>query len=212
MASLADVARQVQARRRHEQPAQRLPTLILMTDAERLPDPEPAVARLPRGAAVILRHYGAPNRVLLAHRLAQICRRRGLLLLVADDARLAVRVGAHGLHLPEFRVRTGRRRWTAWCRRDWLVTAAAHSPRALYLAARIGANAAILSPVFSTASHPDGATIGARRFGLWVRRAPLPVYALGGLNPGRAMRLCHATVVGFAGISGLVPYGQTQVR
>ncbi|MBE0530944.1 MAG: hypothetical protein IH626_08955, partial [Rhodospirillales bacterium] len=41
--------------------AHRLPLLILVTDEARLPDPAAAIRRLPPGAAVILRHYGAPD-------------------------------------------------------------------------------------------------------------------------------------------------------
>ena len=61
--------------------------LWLFTDARRLPDPRPSVARLPRGlAGVVLRHDGEPGRAALGRDLARICRARRLVLVVAGDA------------------------------------------------------------------------------------------------------------------------------
>jgi thiamine-phosphate pyrophosphorylase len=172
-----------------------LPALLLLTDEVRLPDPLAAAARLPRGAGVILRHYGAPDRAALAARLAALCRRRGLVLLVAEDWRLAAAVRADGVHLPE---RTQRR---FRVRRGWLLTAAAHSAPALVRAARLGARAALLSPAFPTSSHPGRPALGPTRFARLAQAAPLPVYALGGVTAARARRLRAA--VGVAAIGAL---------
>ena len=177
----------------------RLPPLILVTDAARLPNPLTAAARLPAGAAVILRDYDAPDRFELAMALAILCRARRLRFLVAADARLAARVGADGLHLPEGLIPRARRRWP----RNWLITAAAHSPVALWRAWRVGADAALLSPVFATASHPGAGTVGALRFTAWSVASPLPVYALGGISAGTARRLTDSRAVGLAGIGGM---------
>ena len=76
-----------------------LPPLWLFTDANRLPDPRPAVARLPKGlAGVVLRHDGAPDRAALGRDLARLCRARRLTLVVAGDVRLAASLRA-GVHL-----------------------------------------------------------------------------------------------------------------
>src|SRR5206468_2169139 len=106
--------------------ARRLPPLLLLTDARRLTDPLPAAARLPRGAGVVLRHYGEPGRAALAARLARLARARGLKLIVAGDLALARAVGAHGLHLPERAPRPPGAR-----PRGFLLTVAAHSLPAL---------------------------------------------------------------------------------
>ncbi len=177
-----------------------LPALILMTDSERLPDPEAAVAALPRGSAVVLRHYGSPDREALAQDLAILCRRRGIRLLIGADARLAAAVGAGGLHLPEAIAQRGPGRWRRWRRPEWLVTAAAHSASALLGAARAGADAAILSPVYPTASHPGVVPLGPLRFAALCRESPLPVYALGGVTAADARRLILGGAAGLAGI------------
>lgn len=174
-----------------------------MTDGIKLPDPFPAAAALPRNSAVILRHYDSPCRSELAREMAALCRRRRLRLLVAGDARLASAVGADGLHLPEEQARQGPGTWQAWRRPDWIVTAAAHSPAALRRAAYIGADAALLSPVFATASHLNISPLGSLLFESWCRSGPLPVYALGGISSATAPRLSAGCCCGLAAIDGL---------
>ncbi len=176
-----------------------LPACILIVETERA---EAAMARLPRGSAVILRDYGAPDRAARAARLAAACRRRRLRLLVGGDARLAVAVGASGVHLPEAALRHGDRRWRLWRKPGWIVTAAAHSPAAMAQARRAGVDAALLSPVFATISHPDARTLGPLLFAVWVRRGSLSTYGLGGVNVRTARRLMHSGAVGIAAISG----------
>ncbi len=178
-----------------------LPALLLLTDARRLPDPLPAARRLPRGAGVVLRHYGLPERKQLARELAAICRLRDLVFLVAGDGALAAEVGADGLHLPEALAGQARR----WRRRrpDWLITVAAHGLPALHAAAACGADAALLSPVFATASHPNARVFGPLRFARLVRASRIPVYALGGVDAVSAPRLIDSGAAGIAAISGL---------
>lgn len=189
-------------RLRRPRATRRLPGLLVLTDPERLAEPVAVAERLPRGSALVLRHYGAPGREALARSLARVCRRRRRLFLVAGDDALALRVGADGVHWPEGLVRPRRRR-----RRGWLVTAAAHGPAALRRAARAGADAALLSPVFATASHPLARPLGSLRFAAWVRRASLPVYALGGVTNATVRRLVGSGAAGVAvvGAAGATP-------
>ena len=178
----------------------RLPSVLLLTDQWRLPDPLPSVAALPPGAGVILRHYDDVGRERLGLALRRLCRRRGLWLLIAGDWRLAARLGADGVHLPERQVGRG---VPPPRRPDWLVTAAAHSRAALWRAARAGADAALLSPVFATASHPEATVLGPLRFAALAGAAPLPVYALGGVDALTGKRLNRSGAAGLAAISGL---------
>ncbi len=181
-----------------------LPDTILMTDEKRLADPIPVIGGLPANSAVILRHYGAPDREELAVRLTAAARKHGVTVLIAADARLALKVGADGLHLPEALAARGPGVWRLWRRPGWLVTAAAHSPGALYRADRAGADAVLLAPVFTTASHPLTRPIGTLRFSAWCRQRPIPVYALGGVSPVNRRRLKDSDTRGIAGISGFL--------
>ncbi len=183
--TLAAWARRLNLRAPH------LPATILIVDRARLAEPQAAVRRLPAGAAVLLRDYGAADRPAFARALAVLCRRRRLRFLVAGDWRLAARLGA-GLHMPEALAR--RRRGHGWR------TAAAHGRAGLERAARAGAGAALLSPVFPTASHPGAPALGAVRFAALVRASRIPVYALGGVAANSAPRLAGAGACGIAAI------------
>ncbi len=191
--SLATGAVRLNARRR-------LPVLVLMTDLARLPDPVAAASRLPPGSAVILRDAGHPARLDLGKALAEVARRRGLLLLVSGDAGLAIRLHAQGLHLPEAEV--GRAPGLRRRHPRWLITGAAHSRAAITKAGRLGLDAVLLSPVFATASHPGGDFLGPLRFHALTRGARLPVLALGGVDAASVRRLPKDTA-GFAAIGAL---------
>lgn len=188
----------------------RLPALILVTDELRLADPSGVVARLPRGAAVILRHYGLGDaeRAALARKLRRLTRGRGILLLIAarggGASDLARAVGADGIHLPEWRVRRGAWRALSGCKPNMLVTAAAHSWTALRRASAGRADAVLLSPVFSTVSHAAARPLGALCFAAWVRMSGVPVYGLGGIDRRSAARLRLTGACGIAGIGGLI--------
>ena len=180
--------------------------MLLISDEARLPDPLPLMRQLPPGSGVVLRHYGAPNRLALAQAASRLARRRRLVLLVAGDWRLAARLGAQGLHLPEGLARHGvLAPALGWVRRTKrLLLVACHGDMALGRARWLGADAAVLSPVFATTSHPGAPSLGAVRFGLVSRRAGLPVLALGGITGRSQPRLPRGSAAGFAAISGFL--------
>jgi thiamine-phosphate pyrophosphorylase len=142
---------------------------------------------------LVYRAFDAPDRLEIACTLAAIARRRGLVLLVGADDRLAARSGAAGVHLPERLAGQALR----LKRPGWLITAAAHSPRA---ARRAGIDAFVLSSVFPSASPSAGAPLGPLRFAARVRSASAPAYALGGVDDARAGRLRMTGAAGIAGI------------
>jgi len=182
-------------------PPPALPSLIFMTEEARVPDPVAAAAALPKGTAIILRHRDEKRREALARALAPLASRRGLVLLIAGDPGLATRVGAGGVHFPEARIAEASH-WRV-LRPHWLITAAAHSERALLEAARAGVDAALLAPVFPTRSHPGGAAIGPLRLRSIAARARLPLYALGGIGAENISRLAGAKLAGIAAIEAL---------
>ena len=174
-----------------------VPPLWLFTDARRLPDPRPAVRRLPRGlAGVVLRHDGVPNRAALGRDLVRLCRARRLVLVVAGDARLAAALRA-GVHL-----RGGR--WPGPIRTRRFVTSSAHGWPDLLRAQKAGAALAFLSPAFPTASHPGAPALGPVRWTCLARAARVPVAALGGIDPVLLRRLPRRTCRAIGAIGALV--------
>jgi thiamine-phosphate pyrophosphorylase len=172
-----------------------LPALFFFTDPERTPDPVRAAKRLPRGAAVVYRHFGAAERTRTARRLARACRAHGLFLLIAADPDLARRVGADGVHWPEQRLPARRAADAAA-----LVTVAAHTAEGVARAAAFGADACIIAPVFPTRSSSGRRPLGLFRASQIARAAALPVIALGGVNADTARLLAGR---GFAGVAAV---------
>ncbi len=200
-AELERIARRLGARGAARKGARRLPTLWLFTDPDRTPDPAAAAARLPRGAGVVFRGFGRADAEARAREVATVARRRGLVLLVGLDARLAARVGAAGVHLPERALRLAPHLRRS--RPDWIVTVAAHGPRALASAQRAGVDAVFLSAAFASRSPSAGAALGSVRLARLARSVRTPVVALGGVGAGTARRTAGAGVYGLAAVEAL---------
>jgi thiamine-phosphate pyrophosphorylase len=165
-----------------------MPLVLFTDDSGR--DWVAAARRLPRGSAVVIRARDAGARAALFEMLSPL---PGLKLLVADDPALAA--AADGLHLPQARAQEA----THWRARhsDWIITASAHSLRALMNLAHV--DAAFLSPVFATSSHPGAASLTPVRAAFIAAAAPVPVYALGGITARNAGLLAPA----FAGLAAI---------
>ncbi len=163
--------------------AKTLPALWLISDARNDAGLERALARLPRASGFIYRHYHLPDAERLARfrALRRIARARGHVVILSDSALTARAWGADGIY--------GAPRSLTPRRTGLIHLATAHSLGELGLAARLGANAALLSPVFPTRSHPDSAVLGAVRFRLLAGRARFRVIALGGMTPAHARAL-----------------------
>ncbi len=183
--------------------AKALPPLLFFTDPVRTPDLEGVLERLPRGAGVVFRAFGADDAVNQGRELVALARRRGLVFLVGADAALARALDADGVHLPE------RLMGQAWRirRRGCIVTAAVHSQRALARAGRLPLDAAVLSPIFASRSASAGAAVGEVKVAAWVREAQLPVYGLGGVKAQTAARLSRSGLAGLAAVEALARMG-----
>lgn len=177
-----------------------LPPLLFVTDPERTPDPVAVARRLPGGAGVVYRAFGAADAEVVGRALAAAAAERGLTLLVGADPDLADAVGAHGVHLPErdlARAAEVRRR-----RPDWIVIGAVHGGAALRAAEAAGLDAALASPVFPTRSAAARPVIGPEAFERWAASTSLPLYALGGVTADTAALVPSAA--GLAAVDGVV--------
>ena len=154
-------------------PRHPLPFLWLLTDSRTDGTLDQAIGRLPRGSAIVFRHYHLPPAERL-HRLQQVrtlARAGGHRVIWAGSAREAARLGLAGSYGADGTLAT------------------AHSLREIGRANRRKAAAILLSPVFPTRSHPGGKVLGPLRFRLLAARARVPVIALGGMTRRTARRL-----------------------
>jgi len=161
-------------------------------------DPFQQLAALPKGGVFILRHYESSDRHDLAAGLLAKARAQRKQILIASDMRLAYRLHAHGLHYPEWQLDRLRRvhRW----RSDWLISASAHSLKALLSAARAGVDWIILSPIFIAKQQK---ALGICRLADYARQTELSVFALGGvISTFWVRRLSLAPIAGIASTRG----------
>jgi thiamine-phosphate pyrophosphorylase len=197
------MARTLTKHRRRYKDAQysHLPDILVMTDDHRLPDPVAVARAIPPTWGLIFRHYDSQERETLARLTARVCRSRGVAFFVAGDWRLADRVRADGVHLPEGL--TGSMPmapFLLWRRRRRLISMSAHGARGLRRVHLFKVDAVVLSPVEATESHDEKAPLGRHRFSALVRSTVSPVFALGG------MTLAHyngLTALGAAGLAGI---------
>jgi len=196
--ALARAAAAVSPPRKSSRPP--LPPLLFFTDPTRTPRPWETAARLPAGAGVVFRHFGAADALETGLRLRAATKAAGVRLLVGLDADLAERIEADGLHLPERALSaayalSGRRP-------DWLLTGAAHS--AVTVKAARDLDALVLSPVFpaggASGSKP---VLGIDGFKALKTHAPCPVYALGGIGAGNVADLLGSGACGIAAVDAV---------
>ena len=186
--------------------AARLPALYLISP-EPGPDLDAFLATLDArlGAGVRLfqlrcREIPLPRCRLLVREARALCERHGARLLLNSALGQALAPEAHGLHLTSTDLLTLKRRPLG---RDGLVAASCHDAREIEQAARLALDFIVLGPVLPTPTHRVAPTLGWTAFEAQARRAPLPVYALGGLNPGHLPIAWNAGAQGIAAIRGI---------
>ena len=165
----------------------RLPfALVLMTDEACQPDPAAAISRLPRmPALIVFRHYRTPRaeRARLAATAKRVARAAGHGFVVAGG-------GGDGGHNARGSGRPA------------LVSVSVHDLAEHAGKRPLGADLALVSPVFATASHPGARGLGPARAASLAARLPMPSFALGGVTPGTARSLIGTPFQGIATLSG----------
>ena len=152
----------------------------------------------------MVRHTDPHLRLQLARRIILPAHRLGLKVFLAEDMRLALRLGADGVHLSEQTTRRRPSRCKAF-KPGFLVSCAAHSQRALWWAGQAGADVSVLSPVFPTKSHPNSQCLGhlrAIRLARMHTVSTVRIITLGGISALTARRLKSKYIFGLAAIKG----------
>lgn len=100
------------------------------------------------------------------------------IVLISGDQDLARELGADGVHLPARALMSAAARpQVAWC------SASCHDENELARAVELDVDFVLMGPLRETPTHPGKAGLGWERFAELVRACPLPVFALGGLQP-----------------------------
>ena len=167
-----------------------LPRIWMLTDERQGDALWDAIDRLPKGAGVVVRHYSLPEkaRQAMARRIA----RQGIFVAYSGSENAARRAGAQAVY--------GAAKRPGRLPRLFPV----HNRREIIAAERAGAALLLLSPVFSTRSHPDAHPLGVFCFGGLAQTTRIPVIALGGMTPNRFKRLEPFGAKGWAAIDAWV--------
>ena len=161
-----------------------LPTTMAITNAE-AEGTERQLERLEEALLAGLRliqvrdkGWPAAQRLWFAEAVTRLAHSHGALVVINDDADIARRVGADGLHLSATRLaRLTERPDFTW------VGASCHTAEEIRQAGEIGLDYALLSPVLPTPTHPEASGLGWAEFGRLAAGNTLPVFALGGMRP-----------------------------
>lgn len=175
-----------------------LPGWFLMMDDERLRDPGKAIPHLPSSSAIIIRSRQMDVVERTAIGLQPLAERHGVELLVSLR-RPPARLISDGIHIPEAYLKYWRRTDIARLQ-PRLLTVSAHRRRTFRKAASLGADAVIMSSVFSTESHKGVGFLGFTRFARLAALSETPVIALGGITDRNMQRLRMVNIAGIAGI------------
>ena len=161
-----------------------LPTVCALTNAEEngidaeLQRLDAALASGLRFVQIRDKRLSAEERTRFAAEVVQRCHAHGAIAVVNDNTELACRIGADGVHLSS--------RTLSACaeRPDFMwVGASCHDASELKKAADLSLDYALLGPVLPTPTHAAEPGLGWERFSELVDDCPMPVLALGGLQP-----------------------------
>ena len=161
-----------------------LPATMAITNAEaegterQLERLEAALAGGLRLIQVRDKGWPAAQRLWFAEAVVRLAHDHGALVVINDDAEIARRTGADGLHLSS----AGLAACTARPDFAW-VGASCHTAGEIAHAGQLGLDYALLGPVLPTPTHPENPGLGWDGFTRLAGGNTLPVFALGGMCP-----------------------------
>ncbi len=155
--------------------------------------------------ALQLRDKNASTRELIhmAVILQNLCRMHGALFIVNDRVDVAMAAGADGVHLgqDDMPVSLARKFLGA----DAVIGASARSPQEAILAYKEGADYIAANLIFPTDTKTDlGEPLGIGAITDLKKASPLPLVAIGGINPSNADIVRKAGADGIAVVSAIM--------
>jgi thiamine-phosphate pyrophosphorylase len=184
-------------------PALPYPPLMVITNRHMAANlPATIESALDGGARWILlreKDLAQPERLELARQIKALTERHSAHLGINSDEATARSAGAAGLHLPA----------GAWRHRraapNFLVGASVHDAKEAEEAVAAGADYLLLAPVFTTESKPmSRLPVGLVELQAIAAAVPIPVIALGGIQPDRASDCLRAGAAGVAAMGAIM--------
>ena len=161
-----------------------LPSIYAITNIEEMGDTlffERFKIKLEEGLKMIqVREKNLPYQDVkkIAQKILDMARPYQAKVLINENEKLALDIGADGVHYPSHRLNKLKDR-PAFS----LCGASCHSIEELMIAQDLNMSFAVFSPVQKTESHPLADPIGWEFFSECTNKLDIPIYALGGLKP-----------------------------
>jgi len=133
-----------------------------------------------------------------AKRALLLCEKKAVTLFINTSVSCAIELNAKAVHLSGKELINS----PLTLPEGMKIAASCHTQEELYKAATLGALFAVLSPVCKSKTHPDVSPLGWGCFAELILDAPLPVYALGGLDVDDLATALSNGAQGVAGIRG----------
>jgi 8-oxo-dGTP diphosphatase len=180
-----------------------LPSTYGITQLETLGEPV-FLARLQRalqhGLKLIQvreKHLDEPALQAFANKVIALAHAHDARVLLNATPQLAAKVAADGVHLSSQALMALQHKPDGM-----LVGASCHDVHELARAAELELDFVVFSPVLPTLTHPDARPLGWHGFGEAIAGYPLPVYALGGLQPSHLQEAWRHGAHGIAMLRG----------
>ncbi len=139
----------------------------------------------------------------LARSVIALCRRHAARIILNTEPQLAQELNADGVHLSSARLmRIAAKPLPA----GFLAGASCHDENEIRRAQACGLDYIILGPVQATFSHPHATILGWDGFARLAAHSTVPVYAIGGMQPGHLEKVQSLGGYGIAAMRGLWNY------
>ena len=145
----------------------------------------------------------AKDRLSAARAVADVCRPRGVPFLVNDDVDLAHAVPSDGVHVGRGDAPPKIARATLGPKAIVGVTVYGNYGEESR-AQEAGADYVAVGPFYPSATKPEEPILPLAILDEVVRRSPLPVFAIGGINPERAREVARRGASGVAVVSAIM--------
>ena len=173
-----------------------------MSDTARTGDVAEAVAGLPKGCALIYRHFGEARRAIIARALRQATiENQQQLLIGGGDVELAMAVKADGVHFKRDAALSGPHKLRAENKQIIITMAGLKTGK--YRASLSCLDGLFISSIFPSQSPSAGEAIGTEALKARCAVLPVPIFALGGITAKTAPQLLGSGASGLAAIDGL---------
>ncbi len=145
--------------------------------------------------SIIYRNYDKENYLDDIFKLKRICKRYKYKLILANDVKLAIKLGLDGAYLPSFNSEFKHLSYSF--KKDFILLGSAHNLKEIKIKERQKVNKIFLSSIFKKKKN----YLGINKFKNFINNYKNEFVALGGINKKNIKKLKLLGVEGFAGIS-----------